>query len=42
MRCVALSRFNAVWLARNAEVLQDKRIEFRVGINVGDVIIERK
>jgi adenylate cyclase len=26
--------------ARNAEVLQDKRIEFRVGINVGDVIIE--
>ena len=27
--------------ARNAEVLQDKRIEFRVGINVGDVIIEK-
>jgi adenylate cyclase len=26
--------------ARNSEVLQDKRIEFRVGINVGDVIIE--
>jgi len=26
--------------ARNAEVLQDERIEFRVGINVGDVIIE--
>lgn len=26
--------------ARNAEVLQDRRIEFRVGINVGDVIIE--
>ena len=24
--------------ARNAEVLQDKRIEFRVGINVGDVM----
>ena len=26
--------------ARNADILQDKRIEFRVGINVGDVIIE--
>jgi TolB-like protein len=26
--------------ARNAEVPQDKRIEFRVGINVGDVIVE--
>jgi adenylate cyclase len=26
--------------ARNAEMLQDKRIEFRIGINVGDVIIE--
>ncbi|MEK9283551.1 MULTISPECIES: adenylate/guanylate cyclase domain-containing protein [unclassified Bradyrhizobium] len=26
--------------ARNSEVPQDKRIEFRVGINVGDVIIE--
>ena len=27
-------------VARNAEVPQDKRIEFRVGINVGDIIIE--
>ena len=26
--------------ARNADILQDKRIEFRVGINVGDIIIE--
>lgn len=26
--------------ARNADVPQDKRIEFRVGINVGDIIIE--
>jgi len=27
-------------VARNAEVPQDKRIEFRIGINVGDIIIE--
>jgi adenylate cyclase len=26
---------------RNAEVPQDKRIEFRIGVNVGDVIIDR-
>jgi adenylate cyclase len=26
---------------RNAEVPQDKRIEFRIGINVGDVMIDR-
>src|SRR6266513_2301939 len=26
---------------RNAEVPQDKRIEFRMGINVGDIIIDR-
>jgi class 3 adenylate cyclase len=26
---------------RNAEVPQEKRIEFRIGINVGDVIIDR-
>jgi TolB-like protein/class 3 adenylate cyclase/tetratricopeptide (TPR) repeat protein len=27
-------------IGRNAEVPQDKRIEFRVGINVGDIIID--
>jgi adenylate cyclase len=27
-------------VARNAEVAQEKRIEFRVGINVGDIIID--
>jgi adenylate cyclase len=26
---------------RNAEVPPEKRIEFRVGVNLGDVIIER-
>src|SRR5215208_7808704 len=26
---------------RNAEVSQDKRIEFRIGINVGDIILDR-
>src|SRR5947208_9982030 len=26
-------------LGRNADVLQERRIEFRVGINVGDIII---
>ena len=25
---------------RNAEVPQEKRIEFRIGINVGDIIID--
>ena len=27
-------------VGRNAEVAQEKRIEFRVGINVGDIIME--
>src|SRR5215468_1882547 len=27
-------------VARNAEVAPDKRIDFRIGINVGDIIIE--
>jgi len=26
--------------ARNADVPPDKRIEFRIGINVGDIIID--
>jgi TolB-like protein/class 3 adenylate cyclase len=26
--------------ARNAEVIEDKRIEFRIGVHVGDIIIE--
>jgi adenylate cyclase len=28
-------------VARNADVPQEKRIEFRIGINVGDIIIDR-
>ncbi len=27
---------------RNAEIPEDRRIEFRVGINLGDVIVEGK
>ncbi len=26
---------------RNAEVPQERRIEFRIGINVGDIMIDR-
>jgi len=26
--------------ARNAEVQQDRRIEFRIGINMGDIVVE--
>ena len=40
MRCVVPSRSSAGWLERNADVPQEKRIEFRVGINVGDIIID--
>jgi adenylate cyclase len=29
-------------VARNADIPQEKRIEFRVGINLGDVIVEGK
>jgi TolB-like protein len=37
-RCGALPRSSAGW--RNAETREDKRITFRVGINLGDVIAE--
>src|SRR5947208_3242983 len=36
MRCAAPSR----WLRRNADVPSGERIEFRIGINLGDVIVE--
>ena len=28
------------WLERNADVPREKRIEFRIGINLGDIIID--
>jgi class 3 adenylate cyclase len=28
--------------ARNAAIPEDRRIEFRIGINVGDIIVARK
>ena len=39
-RCAVPSRFSAPWAKRNADVPQEKRIEFRIGINVGDIIID--
>ncbi len=40
MRCDAPSRSSAACSARNADVPPERRIEFRVGINVGDIIID--
>jgi class 3 adenylate cyclase len=36
----ALPRCSGQWPYRNAETPEDKRITFRVGINIGDVIAE--
>ena len=38
MPCAAPSTFSAAWLERNADVPAERRIEFRIGINVGDII----
>jgi adenylate cyclase len=38
VRCVI--EFQAAMANHNAEVPQDRRIEFRVGVNIGDIIIE--
>ena len=41
MRCAcAVEPFSAAWSSRNADVPDDKRIEFRIGINLGDIIID--
>ena len=40
MQCAAPSRSSAAWPTQNADVPQDHRIEFRIGINVGDIIID--
>ena len=39
-RCTARSKSRTAMVERNAGVPQDKRIEFRVGIHVGDVVEE--
>ncbi len=39
-RCAARSRCSARWRASNVDVPADKRIEFRIGIHVGDIIID--
>ena len=36
----APSKFSAAWLSENTEVPQAKRIEFRIGIHLGDIIID--
>ena len=36
----APSKFSAAWLDENTEIPQAKRIEFRIGIHLGDIIID--
>ena len=40
MRCAARSTCNAGMAERNEGVAPDKRLDFRIGINVGDIIID--
>ena len=40
MRFVARSRCSARWPQRNAGVPAERRIDFRIGINLGDIIID--
>ena len=40
MPCSAQSRFSTNCRARNAELPPERQMEFRIGINVGDVIVE--
>ena len=41
MRCAAPWKSSAAWPKSNADVSEDRRIEFRIGINVGDIIIDQ-
>ena len=38
--CDVPAKFNAAWLNENTEIPQAKRIELRIGIHVGDIIID--
>ena len=40
MRCAARSRCSAAWLSAMRVLPAERRIEFRIGINVGDIIVE--
>ncbi len=40
MRCAAPSRFSAAWPSATRTMPPDQRIEFRIGINLGDIIID--
>ena len=40
MRSVARSTFSAAWSGATPAIPQDKQIVFRIGINVGDIIID--
>jgi len=40
MRCAARSRVQQAMPERNTGVAADSRIELRIGINLGDVIVE--
>ena len=39
-RCAAPSRCSAAMVERNAGIADDRRIQFRIGINLGDVIVD--
>ena len=40
MRCAAPSRSSGRWSTATPEVPEDKRITFRIGVNLGDVIAD--
>ncbi len=40
MPCAARSRCSAAWPSATQGVAPDKRLDFRIGINVGDIIID--
>ena len=40
MPCTAPLRFSAVWPSAMPSCLPRQRIEFRIGINVGDIVVE--
>ena len=40
MRYAVPLKSSAAWPKQNAAVPQDKRIEFRIGIHVGDIIFD--
>lgn len=42
MLCSARSRSQYALKAKNAELPPERKMEFRIGLNVGDIVVERK